>query len=263
MQTRETSRGDFLALLRAAGHPFAARPAAVPSPTRATTAALDTHSTTVIALKFAGGVLNVGDRRATAANAIMYDRADKIQALDDSTLLAISGSYAKAMEVIRYLRHAFQYYRRTQLQEMSLDGKLSEVSRVIAQNVQNALTGIGAFLPVFSAYDPERAAGRIFFFDGLGAHFESPEWAAAGSGAERIRGAFDYILKTQGPFHAMSLEQTLRHALVLLDIAAEMDSATGGYEKVLPSARTVTAQGVQSIPDEQLRDVLAQIGKEA
>ncbi|MBI3945771.1 MAG: proteasome subunit alpha, partial [Armatimonadetes bacterium] len=202
---------------------------------------------------------NVGDRRATAANAIMYDRADKILALDDTTLLAIAGAYAKALEVVRYLRHAFNYYRRTQLQEMSLEGKLSEVSRVIAQNVPNALSGIGAFIPVLSTYDPETAEGRVFFYDGLGARFESAEWGAAGSGSERIRGAFDYILKTRGPFRRMSLDEALREAMVLLDIAAEMDAATGGYEKVLPSAKAVSAEGIQVLPEERLRAALAEI----
>lgn len=254
--SREGFAGDFLALLRAQGQwpaewkQTGTEPSAHPLP-------LDVQGTTVIAVKFAGGVLNVGDRRATAANAIMYDRADKILALDDSTLLAIAGSYAKALEVVRYLRHAFNYYRRTQLQEMSLEGKLAEVSRIIAQNVPNALSGIGAFIPVLSAYDPQTGEGRIFFYDGLGAHFESPEWGAAGSGAERIRGAFDYILKTKGSFRRMSLDEALREALVLLDIAADMDAATGGYEKVLPSAKAVSAEGVQVLSEERLRAVLS------
>ncbi len=46
----------------------------------------DTHGTTVLALKYDGGILNLGDRRATAANYVMYDRAEKIMPLDDTTL---------------------------------------------------------------------------------------------------------------------------------------------------------------------------------
>ena len=269
--------GDFLEVLRRHGHPFAGRGGA-PGPgggarppppgggahapvVGAHAPVVDVHGTTVIAIKFQGGVLNVGDRRATAANAVMYDRADKILPLDDSTLLAMSGSYATAMDVVRYLRHAFHYYRRTQLQEMSLEGKLSEVSRVIARNLPNALSGLGAFIPVLSAYDCEAGEGRVFFYDGMGARFESAEWGAAGSGSERIRGAFDYILKTKGSFREMSLDTALRETLVLLDIAAEMDSATGGYEKILPSAKTVTCDGIEVLPEERLRAVLAGTGR--
>src|SRR5437879_11998764 len=85
---------------------------------------VDTHGTTVIAVKYRDGVLNVGDRRATAAMSVMYDQAEKVVPLDDYTLIAISGSFARAMEIIRYLKHSFKYYARTQLQEMSLDGKV-------------------------------------------------------------------------------------------------------------------------------------------
>ncbi|GIV21150.1 MAG: proteasome subunit beta [Armatimonadota bacterium] len=241
--------GDFMALLRARGlwrepEAFAVRPSQP--------AVQEAHGTTVIALKYREGVLNVGDRRATAANAIMYDRAEKILPLDDYTLIAIAGSYARAMEIVRYLQHSFKYYARTQLQEMSLEGKLAEVSRALAGNLSMALQGIGLFIPVVSAYDLERGEGRIFFYDGMGARFESVEFGAAGSGSERIRGVFDYILKTKGAFHEMTLEEALRECLLLLDIAADLDSATAGIEKVLPIARAVTAEGILDIPEEQL-----------
>src|SRR5205085_7552669 len=92
----------------------------------------EVHGTTVIAVKYRDGVINVGDRRATANLAVMYDRAEKVLPIDDYTLLAISGSFARAMEVVRYLRHSFKYFERSQLQPMSLDGKLSELAKVIA-----------------------------------------------------------------------------------------------------------------------------------
>ncbi len=40
---------------------------------------IDTHGTTVIAVKYRDGVLNVADRRATAGMGVMYDRAEKIR----------------------------------------------------------------------------------------------------------------------------------------------------------------------------------------
>jgi len=248
--------GDFMALLRA--HGLWREPEVIPSE-RVPPAVQEVHGTTVIALKYRDGVLNVGDRRATSANAIMYDRAEKILPLDDYTLIAIAGSYARAMEIVRYLQHSFKYYARTQLQEMSLEGKLAEVSRALAGNLSMALQGIGLFIPVVSAYDLERGEGRIFFYDGMGARFESVEFGGAGSGSERIRGVFDYILKTKGPFHEMTLEDALRESLLLLDIAADLDSATAGIEKVLPVARAVTSEGILDIPEEQLSDIRASL----
>ncbi len=223
---------------------------------------VDTHGTTVIAVKYREGVLNLGDRRATANMAIMFDQAEKVLPLDDYTLIAISGSFARAMDIVRYLKHAFKYYRRTQLQEMSLDGKVSEVSRAIAGNLAMAMQGIGAFIPIVSAYDPRTNEGRIFFYDGMGARFETAEFGAAGSGSERIRGAFDYIIRTKKPFREMSLDEALRECLVLLDIAADLDAATGGYAKVLPVARAITADGIIEIDAGRMRAAVASLTAE-
>lgn len=219
----------------------------------------DTHGTTVIAVKYRDGVLNVADRRATAGMGVMYDRAEKILALDDHTLIAISGSFAKAIEIGRFLRHSFKYYSRSQLQPMSLEGKLAEMTRAISNNLPMAMQGIGAFIPVLSAYDLEADEGRIFFYDGMGARFESSEFGAAGSGSSAIRGSFDYIVRTKKPFSEMDLQEALRETLILLDIAADLDSATGGYSKILPAAKALTRDGILSLDEEQMRDVLRQI----
>ena len=219
----------------------------------------DTHGTTVIAVKYRDGVLNVADRRATAGTGVMYDRAEKLLPLDDHTLIAISGSFAKAIEIGRYLRHAFKYYQRSQLQPMSLEGKLAEMTRAIAGNLAMAMQGLGAFIPVLSAWDEEAGEGRIFFYDGMGARFESSEFGAAGSGSSAIRGSFDYIVRTKKPFSEMTLEEALRESLILLDIAADLDSATGGYSKILPAARAVTKDGILHIDEDQLNAVLQQI----
>jgi len=220
---------------------------------------LDTHGTTVIAVKYRDGVLNVGDRRATANMAVMFDRAEKVLPLDDYTLIAISGSFARALEIVRYLKHSFKYYARRELQEMSLDGKVSEVSRAIAGNLPMALQGIGAFIPIVSAYDPRTNEGRIFFYDGMGARFETSEFGAAGSGSERIRGAFDYIIRTHKPFREMSLPEALRECLILLDIAADLDAATGGFAKVLPVAKGVNREGIFEVSAEEMRAIVAEV----
>ena len=220
---------------------------------------IDTHGTTVIAVKYRDGVLNVADRRATAGMGVMYDRAEKILPLDDHTLIAISGSFAKAIEIGRFLRHSFKYYSRSQLQPMSLEGKLAEMTRAIANNLPMAMQGIGSFIPVLSAYDLEADEGRIFFYDGMGARFESSEFGAAGSGSSAIRGSFDYIVRTKKPFSEMDLQEALRETLILLDIAADLDSATGGYSKILPAAKALTRDGILSLDEEQMREVLKQI----
>ena len=140
-------------------------PMPTPVPNVPGTRVVDTHGTTVIAVKYKDGLINVADRRATAGYAVMYDQAEKVLALDEFTLISISGSFAKSVEVVRYLRHAFKYFERSQLQPMSQDGKLMELQRVIANNVPAALQGIGAFIPVLSTYDRETNQGRIYFYE--------------------------------------------------------------------------------------------------
>ncbi len=217
------------------------------------------HGTTVIAVKYKGGVINVGDRRATANYAVMFDRAEKVLPIDDFTLLAISGAFARAMEVVKYLRHSFKYFERSQLQPMSLDGKLTELAKVIAAGVPAALQGIGGVIPILSTFDPKENAGRIFFYDGMGARFETTEFGAAGSGSTQIRGVFDYIVRTKGPFHQMSRADALREALTLLGIAADLDAATGGWAKHLPLAKTIDADGIQDVPRAELEELVQSI----
>jgi proteasome beta subunit len=78
----------------------------------------------------------------------------------------------------------------------------------------------------------------------------------------QIRGVFDYIVKTKKPFHSMNREEALKEALLLLDIAADLDAATGGWAKVLPRATTITEDGIEDVPEEELRRIVAEIDRE-
>ena len=93
-----------------------------------------TEATTILAFKFSGGVLVAGDRRATAGNTVVYDRADKVLEIDRHSIMAIAGVPATAWEMARVLEHSFQYFRRTQLQEMSVDGKVRALSKLLRDN---------------------------------------------------------------------------------------------------------------------------------
>ena len=60
-----------------------------------------TDATTILAFKFSGGVLVAGDRRATAGNTVVYDRADKVWQIDRQSIMAIAGVPATAWEMAR------------------------------------------------------------------------------------------------------------------------------------------------------------------
>lgn len=213
---------------------------------------LETHGTTVLALRYQDGVLILADRRATMGNLIMFDQAEKIVTLDDATVVAISGSFARSVEVTRFLKHSFKYYRRAVLDEMSLEGKLMEISKMLSSNISAIAEGIGLFLPILAAYDKGSKSFKLFFFDAAGARFENPHYACAGSGSERIRGVFEYLGRTKGPFDKRKLDDVLLDGLYMLDIAADLDSATGGFGKVLPAAMTLTAAGTAPLAKEKI-----------
>ena len=221
-------------------------------PSRLGASADEMHGTTVLSLRYDGGVLTLADRRATAGNLIMFDNAEKVFALDDHTVIAISGAFARSLEVCRFLKHSFKYYRRMTLNELSLDGKLQEITRTISGNMAMAMQGIGVFIPIIAAYDKSNDTFGVYFFDGAGASFQTGSYACAGSGSERIRGVFEYIAREKGPWEKRPLKDVLIEALRMLDIAADLDSATGGFRKIMPVARILDREGNRVVADADL-----------
>jgi proteasome beta subunit len=243
-------QGDFYQLLKEQGYAFGLAGQAKIEQDLIT-------ATTILAFKYRDGVLVAGDRRATAGNMVMYDRTDKVLEIDRHSVMAIAGVPATAYEMARVLEHSFKYYRRTQLQELSFEGKLRALSKLLKENVAAALAGTGAVAPIFAGYDIEQEAAKIYFYDILGAEFEGVEYAVSGSGSPTIRGILHY-LNTWGeqPLSTLSEEQATVQALRLLTSAAEFDSATGGVNRdagLYPIIKFITAGGVRATPDPQLR----------
>ena len=120
-----------------------------------------------------GGVLVAGDRRATPGNTVVYDRADKVLEIDRHSIMAIAGVPATAWEMARVLEHSFQFFRRTQLQEMSVDGKVRALSKLLRDNFGFVLQGVGIVVPIFATYDSGAdPSARLYFYDAMGAQFE-------------------------------------------------------------------------------------------
>lgn len=251
---------DFFDLLKAGGYQFPGKMIADVTPGHGH-AFQPTEGTTILALRFDDGVLIAGDRRATAGNTVIHDRADKVLQIDDHSVMAISGSPAMAYEIARILEHSFQYHRRRQLTEMSIEAKLRRLSILIRDNLPMAMQGIGAVIPIFAIYDRRDAAGKIFFYDALGAQFEVTDFTTTGSGAAAIRGVMYHLNRWgQTPFASLPREEAVGLSLRLLFTASEYDSATGRYERtadVFPTIKTVTADGLSDVSVDELRDLQA------
>ena len=256
---KERDTGDFSALLQARGLYPAAHPVTAGVAGQMVNVPVQTQATTILAFKFAEGVLVAGDRRATAGNIVVYDRADKVLEIDRHSVMAIAGTPATAWEMARVLEHSFQYYRRTQLQEMSVGGKIRALSKLLRDNFGLVMQGVGVVVPLFATYDgagpnPE---GKLYFYDVMGANFEVAEYASTGSGSPAVRGVL-YYENTWGlkPLREYNRTEALRLVLRALDTAAEADTATGGVDRngrIFPVIKIITAKGIETIDDGTLR----------
>ena len=221
-----------------------------------------TTGTTVFAMKYVDGVLVAGDRRATAGNVVMYDRTDKVLEIDRFSVMAIAGVPATAFEMARVLEHSFKYYRRSQLQDLSFEGKLRALSTLLKNNAPAALAGTGTVVPVFAGYDALEGCGKIFFYDILGAEFEAVEYAVSGSGSSTIRGILYYMNRWgTSPVAGMNEEDALIFVLRLMTSAAEFDSATGGVDaqaQLYPIVKRISAEGVRTIPADRLTTLFSE-----
>jgi proteasome beta subunit len=219
-----------------------------------------TQATTILAFKFSGGVLVAGDRRATAGNTVVYDRADKVLEIDRHSIMAIAGVPATAWEMARVLEHSFQYFRRTQLQEMSVDGKVRALSKLLRDNFGFVMQGVGVVVPIFATYDDNsKPEARLYFYDAMGAQFEATDYAATGSGSPAVRGILYYENHWGAkPLHQLTEDQAVTIALRALDTAAESDTATAGVDrsgKIFPLIKIVSGEGITTLPESKIAAV--------
>lgn len=237
--------GDFVSLL--ARHQLSVFPSATSG------APPETTATTVFAFHFADGILMAGDRRATAGNLIVTDRIEKVLELDSTSLLAIAGVPATAFEMARVLETSFEYYRRSQLQTLSLPAKVRALARLLRENLPMTLQGVGVVMPLFAGVDKSITPARpqIYFYDPLGAQFQAVGYAASGSGSGTIRSVLSFQDRYGEPQPGhMNLAQAVRFALRLLITASEFDSATGGVnpdEQYFATIKVLRADGIETV----------------
>ncbi len=255
MSSETPMAGDFLSLL--AAHKLA------PWRAEATDGApVQTQATTVFAFHFAEGVLMAGDRRATAGNIIDTDRVDKVIEIDAISLLAIAGVPATAFEMARVLQTSFEYYRRSQLQPLSLPAKVRALARLLRENLPMTMQGVGVVVPLFASLDQSvsPAKPQIYFYDPLGAQFQAVAHVASGSGSGTIRSIMSFQEQYGSPRPSqMKLAEAVKFALRLLMTASEFDSATGGVNpatQTYATLRVLRSTGVEAVTDEQQAEIL-------
>jgi proteasome beta subunit len=145
------------------------------------------HGTTIVALRYPGGVLIAGDRRSTQGHMIAGRDVQKVYITDDYTATGIAGTAAIAVEFARLYAVELEHYEKLEGVPMTFAGKVNRLAIMVRGNLGAALQGFVA-LPLLVGYDVDdadrNAAGRIVSFDAAGGwHLEDEGYQAVGSGS--------------------------------------------------------------------------------
>ena len=221
-----------------------------PTPLAGDVGALDVpHATTCVALRYDGGVIMAGDRRATAGNLISHRTMEKVMPADRHSGVAIAGSAGTAMEMVRLFQLQLEHYEKVEGQALSLEGKANQLSAMVRGNLQAAMMGM-VVVPIFGGYDLRRETGRLWDFDATGGRYEERDHVATGSGSLHA----GTVIKV-GFRHGMSRDEAIDLAARALWEAADADSATGGPDAlrgIYPVVAWIDVDGYERVPDDDL-----------
>jgi len=214
------------------------------------------QGTTVLAFHYEDGVIVAGDRRIMAGTNLMFERCEKIIPIDSCSLMAVAGVPAIAFEISRILSQYFEYYRRTQVRPMSLEGKIRTFSKLLKENLTASTSGLTRVSPIFATYDNESGKPSIFYYDMLGAEFQVRSFTATGAGAGHIRD----VLERENQWGPKPLAQRCEKdaaiiAMKLLHVAAQMDNEQKNAVadvQIFPMLAAVTENGYKFWSEDQL-----------
>jgi proteasome beta subunit len=198
------------------------------------------HGTTIVCIKFDGGVVMAGDRRATEGYTIASRRMDKVSQCDHWSAMAISGAAGPGMEIVRLLQTELEHYEKVEGEPLSLEGKANKLSQMIRSNLPAAMQGL-VVVPLFCGYDLRKGGGRLFKYDVTGGKYEEADYAATGSGGTHAR---NWIKAGFRP--GMTKEEAVDLGLLALFQAADEDSATGGPDlvrRIFPTVAVIDRDG--------------------
>lgn len=212
------------------------------------------HGTTILALRYADGVVMAGDRRGTEGFNIAQRDAEKVYPADSHSAVAIAGAFGPAVEMVRLFQTELEYYEKVEGEALSLAGKANHLSRMIRANLPAAMQGF-VVLPLFAGYDTRKGQGRIYRYDVTGGSSEEEDFHSVGSGGSYAKTS---LKKLYTRAEEINRQRAIELAVEALADAAEEDAATAGPDPVhgvYPTVFVVTESGVEEVQTDEVAGV--------
>ena len=210
------------------------------------------HGTTILALKFQGGVAVAADRQATEGYQVASRRLEKVYKADEYSAIAIAGAAGPCLELVKLFQVELEHYEKLEGETLALEGKANKLAQMVRQNLPAAFQGL-VVIPILAGYDVRKNEGRIFKYDVTGGRYEESDYYATGSGGKDARNTLKKFYRS-----GMEREAALRLALEALIDAADEDVATGGPDLVrgiYPSVKIVTQTGTNDLPETEIHQM--------
>lgn len=212
------------------------------------------HGTTIVACKYADGVLMAGDRRATAGGWIASRDIQKVFPADGSSLIGAAGVAGLSQELVKVLQVELEHYEKINGAKLSLNGRANRLATILRQSLALALEDLPV-IPIYCGY--EAGQSSIFSFDVVGGRYEESDFAAVGSGAVFARSSLKKIHDPKA-----ELVPALTATIEALTDAADEDAGTSGPDTgrdIWPVVYTASAAGTARVDDELLREIYVEV----
>ena len=206
-------------------------------------------ATTILALRFADGVVMAGDRQATEGFEVSSRRIEKLYNADSHSVVAMAGVAGPCLDMAKLFQIEMEHYEKIEGAPLALEGKANRLAQMVKQNLPAAFQGL-VVVPIFAGYDVHAEQGRIFKYDVTGGRYEEREFYATGSGGKEARSTLRKLYKD-----GLSRTEAIALALEALVDAADIDVGTSGPDLargIYPLVKITTLDGTADVDDEEL-----------
>lgn len=220
------------------------------SPGAADLSAATPFGTTVLALRFADGIVIGGDRQAIEGFEVSSRRIEKVYNADDYSVIAIAGAAGPCLEMVKLFQIEMEHYQKIEGEVLVLEGKANKLAQMIRQNLPAAFQGL-IVIPIFAGYDPNTQEGRIYKYDITGGRYDERDFYSTGSGSREARSTLKKRFEPD-----MRRDAAVRLALEALVDAADLDVGTAGpdlHRGIYPVIKVVTKNGIEDVSEDELR----------